>query len=107
MMPPSTSPTTPLRSADTTHSPPGTPCASAATAYITCAGPATPSTSAPWVTICPPTHSIAAVPMIASQVISTGTPFTSPRPTACATGLPRWARWSPTSSAITISATTP
>jgi hypothetical protein len=57
--------------------------------------------------MCPPTHSIAAVPMTVRAVSSFGMPLTRPRPRP-ATALPeRCDRLRPTSSIFTMTPTTP
>ena len=57
--------------------------------------------------MCPPTHSIATVPMTDSADSSLGMPATRPRPTFLANRDDRWVRLRPMSSIFTMPATTP
>ena len=112
MIAPMTMPTTADKAALTIQftTPPIAGSASAAwcaVSWIRCGRVTTPNSSIPWTMICPPTHSIAAVPISASAFSRTGIALTSPRPIACAAALDRWARARPISSIFTISATTP
>ena len=67
-----------------------------------------PSSSSPWMTIDPPTQSMAAVPTVDRTDMSFGIATTSPRPMArVSPSPPRFARKSPMSSIFTISATVP
>ena len=57
--------------------------------------------------MCPPTHSIATVPIVDKADGTLGMPWTNPRPTRCATADGRCASASPTSSIFTMPPTTP
>ena len=66
-----------------------------------------PSSSSPTSRMCPPTHSIAAIPTFESTDSTTGIARTSPCPNEAADPSRVFARLRPTSSIFTISATAP